>query len=89
VDDNTMAVSLMALFVSGVVLSILLFQVGRAWGERIRQRGQAPAVPDPAREGLVAEVQALRHELAELGERMDFTERLLAKQREGHRIGPA
>jgi hypothetical protein len=88
VDDNSMAVALMGIFVSGVVLSILLFHVGRAWGDRIRHRVQPPAASDPARDGLVAELQELRRELAELGERMDFTERLLAKQREGQRIGP-
>jgi hypothetical protein len=87
-DDNSMAVALMAIFVSGVVLSILLFHVGRAWADRIRHRGAPAAVSDAARDGLVNELQELRHELAELGERMDFTERLLAKQREGQRIGP-
>jgi len=32
------------------------------------------------REDLVQEIQQVRHEIAELSERVDFTERLLAKQ---------
>ena len=30
----------------------------------------------------------MRHRLAELEERVDFTERLLAKRREGERLAP-
>jgi hypothetical protein len=43
---------------------------------------------DESRAELLNEVQQLRTELGELSERMDFAERLLAKQREGQRIGP-
>jgi len=35
---------------------------------------------------LLAEVEALRGEVAELAERLDFAERLLAKPREGQRL---
>jgi hypothetical protein len=37
---------------------------------------------------LVDELHQVRQEMAELAERMDFTERLLAKQREAERLGP-
>jgi hypothetical protein len=37
---------------------------------------------------LVDELRQVRQEMSELAERMDFTERLLAKQREAERLGP-
>jgi hypothetical protein len=39
-------------------------------------------------EGVFAMVQHLRTEVAELSERMDFAERLLAKQRDAERLAP-
>jgi len=36
---------------------------------------------------VLAELRDMRREVAELGERMDFTERLLAKQRDPERLG--
>ena len=41
------------------------------------------ALPDDMSQELMAEVEALRREVAELSERVDFTERLLMKPREG------
>jgi hypothetical protein len=39
-------------------------------------------------EGLHAQLDGVRQELSELAERLDFAERMLAKQREGERLGP-
>ncbi|MGE5144081.1 MAG: hypothetical protein ACM3OA_11640 [Acidobacteriota bacterium] len=39
-------------------------------------------------EGLHAELDGVRQDLSELAERLDFAERMLAKQREGERLGP-
>jgi hypothetical protein len=39
-------------------------------------------------EVLHEELNGVRHELSELAERLDFAERMLAKQREGERLGP-
>jgi hypothetical protein len=39
-----------------------------------------------APESLLAEVEDLRRRLSEVEERLDFTERLLAKSREGERL---
>jgi ubiquinone biosynthesis protein UbiJ len=48
-----------------------------------------PAAPDPReREGVAEELQQLRQEMTELQERMDFAERLLAKQRDAERLAP-
>ena len=44
-----------------------------------------PAGPD---EATLAELQQLRADVTDLAERLDFAERLLAKQRDAQRIGP-
>jgi len=55
--------------------------VGSALADRIRG-GQAPAA-DPA---LTAELDQLRGRLAEVEERLDFAERLLARAREADQL---
>src|SRR2546426_58502 len=40
------------------------------------------------REELLGELQQVRREVGELAERVDFTERLLAQQRDGERLAP-
>ena len=70
--------------------------VGEAIAERIRMRAQrrwggggGGAGEDPQRAAaLEAQVAALQGQISELAERLDFAERLLAKGREGQRIGP-
>src|SRR2546427_8001091 len=48
-----------------------------------------PAPQDPQeREAVLEELQQLRQEVTELQERMDFAERLLAKQRDVERLAP-
>jgi len=89
-DDNTMGVAIMALIASGTVLSFFAFFIGRAWAERIRgpNRGAGGEEIKALREDLLGELNSLRHEVGELAERVDFTERLLSKQREAARLGP-
>jgi len=63
--------------------TILLFPLVRALAERIRPRGLEAGLKDEIqmlRDDMLTEVQQARHEIAELGERMDFAERLLAKR---------
>ena len=63
--------------------TILLFPLVRALAERIRPRGVEAGLKDKIqmlRDDMLTEVQQARHEIAELGERMDFAERLLAKR---------
>jgi hypothetical protein len=92
--DWTSILAIIFLFGGGTLFLLAISPVGRAVAERIRRQGGA-ALPEDVRtelEGfrseLVGEVQQLRTELSELSERMDFAERLLAKQRDGQRIGP-
>ncbi|HYS20831.1 MAG TPA: hypothetical protein VEO73_07065 [Gemmatimonadales bacterium] len=48
-----------------------------------------PAAPDPhEREVVAEELQELRREMTELQERVDFAERLLARQRDPERLAP-
>ena len=68
----------------GIVGStVLLFPVARALAERIRPRltdGNVKEELQVLREDLLAEIQQARREIGDLGERVDFTERLLAKK---------
>jgi len=65
----------------GETLFLLSFSpVGRAFADRLR--GHIPG-PDPE---LLAEVDALRQEVAELHERVDFAERILMNAKDRHEI---
>ena len=70
------------IFGGGTLFLLSVSPVGRALAERIR--GHAPPAQDPE---LFAEVDALRHEVAELHERVDFAERLLAQRQEQGKVG--
>jgi len=67
------------IFGGGTIFLLATSPIGKAIAERIRNAGPA-AGADPE---LLAEVDALRHDVAELAERLDFAERLLASKREG------
>ncbi|HTI06725.1 MAG TPA: hypothetical protein VL549_15590 [Gemmatimonadales bacterium] len=62
--------------------TVLLFPVVRALAERIRGRADAGTREEiqMLREDLLAELQQTRREIGEMSERIDFTERLLAKK---------
>jgi hypothetical protein len=70
------------IFGGGTLFLLSVSPVGRALAERIR--GQATPAQDPE---LLADVDALRHEVAELHERVDFAERLLAQRQEQGKVG--
>ncbi|OLC87331.1 MAG: hypothetical protein DMD38_03570 [Gemmatimonadetes bacterium] len=81
--DRESVLALMAV-VAGAV--IILFPFVRALAERIRPRALDSTVRDELqalREDLLAELQHTRQEVSELSERVDFTERLLAKKSHG------
>ena len=63
--------------------TVLLFPVMRALAERIRPRLTETNLKEELqllREDLLNEIQQARREIGDLGERVDFTERLLAKK---------
>lgn len=82
------------LFGGGTLFLLSISPIGRAFADRIRARGQGGGASDVRselaehKEALERELEAVRREVAELAERVDFAERLLAKNREGQRIGP-
>ncbi len=61
------------IFGGGTLFLLSISPVGKALADRLR--GNVPPAQDPE---LLAEVDALRQEVAELQERMDFTERMLS-----------
>jgi len=92
--DMEGVLAIIFIFGGGSLFLLALSPVGKAFAERIRRQGGA-ALPedvraelDALRSDLSSEVQQLRTEVGELSERMDFAERLLAKQRDADRLAP-
>jgi len=66
---------------------ITLSPVGKAYADKLR--GHKVSTGDgEGQEELLESVEQLRREVAELAERVDFTERLLGQQRGAERLGP-
>ena len=64
---------------------LLLRPLVQALADRLRHRGM-PEQPELDAE-VLEELQAMRRDMAELAERVDFAERLLARQRDPARLG--
>jgi len=70
---------------------IITYPLVRALADRIRPRAVEAGVKEELqllREDVLTEQQQTRREIADLGERMDFAERLLARQRDPGRLPP-
>jgi len=65
---------------------IALSPVGKAYAERLRH-GPANAGTSEDQAQLVESVEQLRREVAELAERVDFTERLLGQRQADGQLG--
>lgn len=65
----------------------VLRPIAGALARRIGGEIPPKSKPEPD-EATLAELQQLRADVSELAERLDFAERLLAKQRDAQRIGP-
>jgi len=70
------------LFGGGTLILLSISPVGRALADRLRGRVERPMDPE-----LLAEVDALRQEVAELHERVDFAERILLNSPDRKEIG--
>jgi len=86
--------AIVLIFGGGTLFLLAISPIGKAIAERIR--GGAPHAPgavhealEGLREEMLTELQQIRHEVSELGERMDFAERMLAQHREAERLPPA
>ncbi len=66
----------------------VLRPLATAIAKRIAGDHRQPEADAQERDAMAAEVQQLRQEMTELQERVDFAERLLAKQRGGERLAP-
>lgn len=78
--DQIFGLTLVVIF--GVVVPVMLaiaIPVGKAWARRVEAH---PGADQPSPD----DVGELRNRLAELEERVDFTERMLAQQREPERL---
>jgi hypothetical protein len=76
--------AIILIFGGGTIAALSFSPVGRALADRIRHGGAVPGgETDPA---IYEELDRPRQELGELQERVDFTERLLAKKKEAGQI---
>jgi len=72
------------IFGGGTLILLSISPVGKALAERIRGRIPHPG-PDPE---VLAELDALRAEMTEVQERLDFAERLLSERRNDRTVLP-
>jgi hypothetical protein len=85
---GTLALLIPVIAVSGLFIFLIgLTPIGKAVAERIRH-GPVPPAAGAGGDDVVAAVEELRREVAELAERVDFTERLVAKAQGAHRLEP-
>lgn len=70
------ALFIVIVFGGGMLFALSKTEIGRAIADRIRGEGGAQD------QGLLEEVDRLRHDVVELQERVEFTERLLAAKRD-------
>lgn len=71
----------------GAAVIMLAIQVGRAISWRARNAARGSQASDTEINELRQNLDAMQNRVAELEERVDFAERLLAKQRGGDRLG--
>ncbi|MGH7522373.1 MAG: hypothetical protein ACREMI_13945 [Gemmatimonadales bacterium] len=93
-DDVIGLVAVILLFGGGTLFLLAISPIGKALAARIT--GKKVAIDDDETVALVkdmrSELEELHHlpeQLSELGERVDFLERMVAKQREAERLPPA
>jgi hypothetical protein len=78
--EGILAITL--IFGGGTLFLLSISPVGKALAERLR--GRAEPMQDPE---LLSDVDALRQEVAELHERVDFAERILLKSHDRNELG--
>ena len=78
--EGILAITL--IFGGGTLFLLSISPVGKAFADRLR--GQVEPAQDPE---LLAEVDALRQEVAELHERVEFAERILLKNKDRNELG--
>jgi len=91
-EDLIGLVAVTLLFGGGTLFLLSISPVGKAVAARILGRQSAPVDEDEFKDDLKAiraeleDLRALRTDVTELAERVDFAERLLAKGRQADRL---
>jgi hypothetical protein len=75
-------------FGSALIGFLAISPVGRALADRLRHKGIEPGMDPAELDALRDELAGLRHQVGELAERQDFTERLLAQSRDKGLLAP-
>lgn len=79
------------IFGGGATFLLAVSPIGRAIADRIRGRGVGGAEDrirflQESNDSTLEELDSMRHEIVDLQERIDFTERLIAKNRDQDRF---
>jgi hypothetical protein len=86
--EDSLVLLIPIIAVSGLFVFLIgLTPLGRAVADRIRH-GPVPPKAETGQREVLAALEDLRREVAELAERVDFTERLAARARDPHRLEP-
>ena len=83
--------AIVLIFGGGSAFLLAISPIGRAIADRIRSRPPAGSEESLGRvqetqQAILDDLETMRQELTELQERLDFTERLLAQQRDPTRL---
>ncbi len=94
-NPEAVAVLIPIVAIGGFFGLMIVRTLSKAYTAKLQAGNQAGAGSEARQEELAAtveelrrEVEELRREVAELAERVDFTERLLAKQHDGQKLAP-
>ncbi len=85
-DPRALAVLIPVIAIGGFFGTVITLILSRAYTAKLTAQSQAGRAA--AHDDVLAAVDELRREMAELAERVDFAERLLAKGRESERLAP-
>ncbi|MGH7547149.1 MAG: hypothetical protein ACREMM_03125 [Gemmatimonadales bacterium] len=74
--------------IAGFFAWLIALAAGKAYTAKLEAQSRAAPAVGAGHEDVLAAVEALRREVAELAERVDFTERLIARGQATGRLGP-
>lgn len=86
-NPETAAVLIPIVAIGGFFSLLIVRTFTKAYTAKLQAHGQTPG-GDARHEELLAALDELRREVAELAERVDFTERLLAKRSDAQKLAP-
>jgi hypothetical protein len=82
-NPEALAVFIPVIAIGGFFTWLITRTVTRAYTAKLQAQSLAGSAPGMRTEDVLAALEELREEVAELAERVDFAERLLAKPRDG------